>query len=69
MEFSWFPPEQGFMKINIHYVPSAIQDQERNLNGIGVIVRIIQGQKIWAALGPLNAMREQKALMWESKQG
>ncbi|KAL1808091.1 hypothetical protein ACET3Z_025081 [Daucus carota] len=63
MEFTWEVPDKGFYKINVHVESLFDPILNRNVMSVGVIIRDEWGVKLWGALGVVNALNEEQALM------
>ncbi|KAK1399512.1 hypothetical protein POM88_009375 [Heracleum sosnowskyi] len=64
MECTWKTPDEGFAKINVHFVEPDHPLPIGNLNGLRVIVRDVEGAKLWSAMGPINGLNEHQAIIW-----
>ncbi|KAK1364733.1 hypothetical protein POM88_040294 [Heracleum sosnowskyi] len=69
MEYTWKTPDEGFVKINVHFVEPDLPLSNDNLNGLGVIVRDETGAKLWSAMGPVNGLNEHQAIIWGVQAG
>lgn len=63
MEHIWKFPDKDFVKINVHCVVSQNPLENGNINGVGVIVRDEPGKKLRGAMGLMNHLTEEDALM------
>lgn len=63
MDHIWEVPEKGFVKISVHYVSFDVPLPNGNSNAVGVIVRNNGGRDLWTALGPMEGLNEEQALM------
>ncbi|KAL1824200.1 hypothetical protein ACET3Z_010978 [Daucus carota] len=64
MDPSWVPPEEDFVKINVHFNSAEVPNLIGNLNGVGSIVRDGSGSKLWGGAGPMPGMTEVQAIIW-----
>lgn len=64
MDPSWFPPEEDFVKINVHFNSAEVPNLIGNFNGVGAIVRDGSGSKLWGGAGPMPGMTEVQAIIW-----
>lgn len=53
MDVAWFPPTDGYVKINIHSTERQLPLQNGNVNGLGVIIRGSDGKMLWGGMGPV----------------
>lgn len=63
MENIWEVPDKEFVKINFHYILSPDLLPNGNIDGVGVIIRYEYGEKQWTAMGSMNALAEEEAIM------
>lgn len=69
MELVWENPEEGFAKINIHFVEATAPLLNGNLNGLGVVVCNVAGAKLWGVTGPVRGMIELPPITWGARAG
>lgn len=64
MDNFWAPPEEWYVKVNVHFAPVDNALANGNTNGVGVIIRDSDGIKLWGAMGPMPGRTEVQALLW-----
>lgn len=69
MAHVWKNPENGFVKLNVHFTELEEPNHLGNSNGLGIILRNEQGSKLWGALGPVRGMSELSAIIWGAQAG
>lgn len=50
--------------MNVHCIQVEQPSLLGNISGVGVILRDLNGTKVWAALGPLHDMDDMQASIW-----
>ncbi|WOG89915.1 hypothetical protein DCAR_0209155 [Daucus carota subsp. sativus] len=63
MDNIWEVPEKKFAKINVHCIIAPEPLPNGNSVAVGVIVRNDGGAELWKALGPMNGLNEEQAIM------
>lgn len=63
MDNFWNPPDEWFVKVNVHFVSVDNPLDNGNRNGVGVIIRDSDGIKLWGAMGPIHGRAEVQALL------
>ncbi|KAL8100586.1 hypothetical protein AgCh_032734 [Apium graveolens] len=60
----WSIPDEGFVKINIHFVSLVKPLLNGNINSVGTLVRDDRGERIWGAMSPMKGKTEMQATIW-----
>ncbi|KAK1370740.1 hypothetical protein POM88_036832 [Heracleum sosnowskyi] len=64
MDFAWVPPEEDYLKINVHSVRTEHLLFNGNVNGVSAIIRDQHGTKLWGAAGATKDRTLRQALLW-----
>lgn len=60
MEFIWEAPQDGFVKINVHYVSVEDPLPNGNTNNVAALITNAKGKKLWGLLAQCQTVQRSK---------